>query len=91
MSFFVFLQINYGHIANTATKQTVQFACTPHTSSLQPLALLPSGGELVMMELMTGKKLKSLHGHYGSVNCVAGHPVEQVWTGIVAGDFIHNQ
>ena len=31
-----------------------------------------------MLELMTGKKLKSLSGHYGAVNCVVGHHVEQV-------------
>ncbi len=31
-----------------------------------------------MVDLMVGKKLKSLYGHYGSISCVVGHPVEQV-------------
>lgn len=70
--------MNYGHIVNTLTKQSVQLTCTSHTSSLRPLALLPSGGELVMVDLMVGKKLKNLCGHYGSVSCVVGHPIEQV-------------
>ena len=31
-----------------------------------------------MLELMTGKRLKTCAGHYGGVYCVTGHPVEQV-------------
>ena len=31
-----------------------------------------------MVELMTGKKVKKLCGHFGNVNCVIGHPLEQV-------------
>ncbi len=72
------MQINYGYIENTLTKQSVQFSCTPHASSLRPLVVLPSGGRLVMVDLMTGRELKRLHGHYGSISCVAGHPIEQV-------------
>ena len=31
-----------------------------------------------MVEMGTGKKVKSLSGHYGTVHCLSVHPYEQV-------------
>ena len=71
-------QINYGRLLNTLPKQMIQFTVTSHTSTLHPLICLPSSGDIVMIEMLTGKILRRLQGHFGQVNCLVSHPVEQV-------------
>ena len=71
-------QINYGRLPNTLGQQRVQFTVTSHTSTLHPIVCLPSSGDIVLVEMLTGKMIKKLQGHFGSVNCVASHPFEQV-------------
>lgn len=72
------LQINYGRITNIDAHTNIQFTVTPHTSTLHPIVCVPSGGSILLVEMLTGKKIKTLQGHFGSVNCVLTHPFEQV-------------
>ncbi|XP_064385790.1 DNA excision repair protein ERCC-8-like [Halichondria panicea] len=69
--------INYGHLTNYDTHTSVQFAVSSHTSTLHPVVCLPSSGSILLIEMLTGKKIKSLQGHFGTVNCVMTHPFEQ--------------
>ena len=64
-------QINYGRIPHGFKYQTHMFTLTPHTLTLSPLLCVPVGSDIVMYELFSGKKIKRLRGHYGSVNCCA--------------------
>ena len=47
------------------------FSLTPHTLTLSPLLCIPVGSDIVVYELFSGKKIKKLRGHYGSVSCCA--------------------
>ena len=71
-------QINYGRIHNTLPKQTCPLAISSPASSLDPVVCVPSGGEVVMLDMWTGKRIKKLGGHFGKVHCLATHPLEQV-------------
>ena len=73
------LQINYGHVRNTFPKEMVQFCVTPHTSTLHPIVCLPSSGDILMFEMLTGKKINKLQGHFGQVTCLLAHHTEQVY------------
>jgi len=70
--------MNYGRLPNPGPKQNIQLFLTSHTLSLVPLALVPCAAELRLLDLLAGKTVKRLYGHFGDVFCVVGHPKEQV-------------
>ena len=74
----VCLQVNYGRLCNTLQNQNCPLGFSPLPSTLQPVVCVPVGGEVVMLDMMSGKKIKSLSGHFGSVHSLVVHPVEQV-------------
>ena len=63
---------------NTLPKQTCPLALSPPSSTLHPVICVPVGGEVVMVEMLTGRKMRKLGGHYGTVHCLSVHPHEQV-------------
>ncbi|GLH12654.1 Protein will die slowly [Gryllus bimaculatus] len=66
--------VNYGDIPNR-TKKCVQFAVSVNTNPI--LAYVPSEGNIFVFELHTGLKVKTLLGHYSSVNGCIYHPFLQ--------------
>ncbi len=71
-------QINYGRLSNPGASQNIQLCITDHTLSASPMALVPCNNELRLLDLIAGKTVKRLRGHFGDVFCVTGHPREQV-------------
>ncbi|CAI8005990.1 DNA excision repair protein ERCC-8 [Geodia barretti] len=74
---FLNQKVNYGRVFNTLPKQNCPLAFSPLSSTLHPIICIPVGGEVLMFHLTTGKKVKSLSGHFGKVHSLAVHPVEQ--------------
>ena len=72
------IQVNYGRVRNTHPTQTCPLSLSPIASTLTPVVCVPVGGEVVLMEMTTGKKMKSLAGHFGGVHSLVVHPTEQV-------------
>ena len=58
--------INYGKVFNPSRKNT-QFCVSKGLSS--ELVFAPSGNDIFMFEIHTGKKISTLIGHYNNVNC----------------------
>ena len=71
-------QVNYGRIRNTLPTQTCPLSLPSLSSTLHPMVCVPVGGGVVVLDMMTGKKMRTLSGHFGSVHSLAIHPLEQV-------------
>lgn len=71
--------INYGRVSNWFSGHC-QLAVTTcgHTSRGGGFVYVPSGHDIVVLDLMSGKKLGMLEGHFRNVNCCSLHPYEQV-------------
>ena len=71
--------INYGRVSNWCANHC-QFAVTScgHTCKGGGFLFVPSGHDVIALDLMNGKKLGELQGHFRSVNCCILHPYEQV-------------
>lgn len=71
--------INYGRVSNWFVNHC-QFAVTTcgHTPRGGGFLFVPSGHDVIVLDLMNGKKLRELQGHFRSVNCCSLHPYEQV-------------
>lgn len=72
------IQVNYGRVRNTHPTQTCPLSLSPIVSTLNPVVCVPVGGEVVLMDMMTGKKMRTLAGHFGGVCSLVVHPTEQV-------------
>lgn len=76
-------QINYGRVPISLVQQTCQLSITSSLCSLTPTLAVPTGNDVSLFELFTGKKVAILRGHYGKVTSCILHPFEQVCMCIV--------
>ncbi|KAL5487287.1 hypothetical protein EMCRGX_G019870 [Ephydatia muelleri] len=69
--------INYGRVPISLVQQTCQLSITSSLCSLTPTLAVPTGNDVSLFELFTGKKVAILKGHYGKVTSCILHPFEQ--------------
>lgn len=69
--------INYGRIPISLVQQTCPLSITSPLCSLTPILMVPSGSDVYLFELFTGKKVIALKGHYGNITSCTLHPFEQ--------------
>ena len=69
--------INYGRVPISLVQQTCQLSITSSLCSLTPTLAVPTGNDVSLFELFTGKKVAILRGHYGKVTSCILHPFEQ--------------
>lgn len=66
--------VNFGKIPNES-RRTIRFDVSHN--SIPDLVYVPSEGNILAFDLHVGFKVKTLLGHYNSVNCCTFHPFNQ--------------